>query len=273
MINALTVPEFSGMHSQELDHKRSELVGNLEEMYFCGRIADRSLVDKFVSFLSYLGDTQLDVAGLLFPVIFVHFDEVCRIISAADASNSEILMHVFSSLLKHPIFNFQPGLLLKFATELFTRLPGLSSPVQQQLLDGICLPFSDLLYSIREGDIAVYAGLVRTFCGQCIDKDVLLQAVRLLGLFLEADNNLGDLEMFDAAGLILNTFFSDDVPKFALRAFDKLAELMDSGNRKERAFSQAVVTQFWAATSGHILPSVEEKVAEYRMLVECSYMT
>jgi hypothetical protein len=79
--------------------------------------------------------------------------------------------------------------------------------------------------------------------------------------------------MFDAAGLILNTFFSDDVPKFALRAFNKLAELMDSGDRKDRAFSQGMLTQFWTATSGHIFPSLEEKVAEYRMLIKCYYMT
>jgi hypothetical protein len=273
MINALTVPEFCGMHSRELDDKRNELVGTLEQMYFSGRIADRSLVDKFVSLLSYLGDAQLDVAGLVYPVIFAHFDEVCTIIAAADASNSEILTQVFSNLLKHPVFNFQPGLLLKFTTELFARLPALSGPVQQQLLDSLCMPFCDLLYSIPEGEIRVYAGLVRMFCGQCRDEDLLLQAVRLLGIFLGADDDLGDLEMFDAAGMIFNTFFSDDVPKFALRAFDKLAESMESGDRSERTFSRAVLTQFWAAISGHILPSVEEKLADYRMLVHCSYMT
>jgi hypothetical protein len=113
MFNALSVPEFSGMHSRELDHKRSELVGKVKEIYFCSRIADKSLVDKFISLLSYLGDAQLNVAGLLLPVIFVHFDEVCRIISAADASNSETFMQVLISFSgrdsTHPRWSF-PGL-------------------------------------------------------------------------------------------------------------------------------------------------------------------
>lgn len=274
MIESTCIPADSPLFSEELPKKRVFLMSEFEKSFFKNDPTKKTFHYILCSFLSYSSIASLDAVSAILPVILRQLTIILKAINTSDLSIEEILVNTIMDYLMHPLFSYNPNRMHEFIQLLFSHFTEIAPPMQLKLLKSLQVMFRVNLPNIPPDHFIAYYDIVEKFANNCTNENVKMKAVRTLGyLLIHIDKPTESMSQLQAAAILLNQYIFDDIPDYVIKAFDIMADTIDNLPRQRTLFYQTVVTKFWQNHSDYLLPSIEEQLDKYRMLVSPSYIS
>ena len=147
--------------------------------------------------------------------------------------------------------------------------------MQIKLLVGLYDMMSSNLQNVPASDFNLYYKIFLDYVKISKTEEVKIKTLNILGLvILRSENKYKEISYIEASAILLNSFIYDQIDELIFLAFETLSNVVENNPKHENiSLFKKSIQQFWLRTTGHVLPSIEEKLTQCRNLFSPDYIS
>ena len=276
LLESTVVPEDSPLYSPELLNERKFIINEFEKAISNFDTNKKSIIVVLTQILSFASTSNIAcmkiiIDSLIDKVILL----VLNALNAGKVSYEENLLETLLDFLTHPIFSFSSSLMYRIIKVIMGNIEQLAAPMQIKLLVGLYDMMSSNLQNVPASDFNLYYKIFLDYVKISKTEEVKIKTLNILGLvILRSENKYKEISYIEASAILLNSFIYDQIDELIFLAFETLSNVVENNPKHENiSLFKKSIQQFWLRTTGHVLPSIEEKLTQCRNLFSPDYIS